>query len=71
MNERGQIQVNDHLQTNIGHIYAIEDVVRGAMLAHKAEEEGVMVAELIAGQKPHINYNLIPGGLHLASGLCW
>ncbi len=61
VNERGQIQVNDHLQTNIGHIYAIGDVVRGAMLAHKAEEEGVMVAELIAGQKPHINYNLIPG----------
>ncbi|MGB0305083.1 MAG: dihydrolipoyl dehydrogenase, partial [Flavobacteriaceae bacterium] len=50
VNERGQIQVNDHLQTNIGHIYAIGDVVRGAMLAHKAEEEGVMVAELIAGQ---------------------
>ena len=61
VNERGQIQVNDHLQTNIGHIYAIGDVVPGAMLAHKAEEEGVMVAELIAGQKPHINYNLIPG----------
>lgn len=61
VNERGQIQVNGHLQTNIGHIYAIGDVVRGAMLAHKAEEEGVMVAELIAGQKPHINYNLIPG----------
>ena len=61
VNERGQIQVNDHLQTNIGHIYAIGDVVRGAMLAHKAEEEGVLVAELIAGQKPHINYNLIPG----------
>ena len=61
VNERGQIQVNDHLQTNIGHIYAIGDVVRGAMLAHKAEEEGVIVAELIAGQKPHINYNLIPG----------
>jgi dihydrolipoamide dehydrogenase len=61
VNERGQIQVNDHLQTNMAHIYAIGDVVRGAMLAHKAEEEGVMVAELIAGQKPHINYNLIPG----------
>jgi len=61
VNERGQVQVNDHLQTNIPHIYAIGDVVRGAMLAHKAEEEGVMVAELIAGQKPHINYNLIPG----------
>jgi dihydrolipoamide dehydrogenase len=61
VSERGQIEVNDHLQTNIPNIYAIGDVVRGAMLAHKAEEEGVYVAELIAGQKPHINYNLIPG----------
>jgi dihydrolipoamide dehydrogenase len=59
--ERGMVEVNDHLQTNIPHIYAIGDVVRGAMLAHKAEEEGTMVAEIIAGQKPHINYNLIPG----------
>jgi len=61
IDERGRIPVNDHLQTAISHIYAIGDVVRGAMLAHKAEEEGVYVAELIAGQKPHINYNLIPG----------
>ncbi|HGE5774831.1 dihydrolipoyl dehydrogenase [Flavobacterium psychrophilum] len=59
--ERGMIEVNNHLQTNISNIYAIGDVVRGAMLAHKAEEEGVMVAEIIAGQKPHIDYNLIPG----------
>ena len=59
--ERGMIDVNDHLQTNIKNIYAIGDVVRGAMLAHKASEEGVMVAEIIAGQKPHIDYNLIPG----------
>ncbi|MCB0484804.1 MAG: dihydrolipoyl dehydrogenase [Flavobacteriaceae bacterium] len=59
--ERGQIEVNDHLQTNVSNIYAIGDVVRGAMLAHKAEEEGVFVAETLAGQKPHINYNLIPG----------
>jgi dihydrolipoamide dehydrogenase len=61
MNQRGQIEVNDSLQTNQAHIYAIGDVVRGAMLAHKAEEEGVFVAEKIAGQHPHINYNLIPG----------
>jgi dihydrolipoamide dehydrogenase len=61
VNQRGQVEVNDHLQTAVGHIYAIGDVVRGAMLAHKAEEEGVFVAEQIAGQKPHINYNLIPG----------
>jgi dihydrolipoamide dehydrogenase len=59
--ERGQIEVNDHLQTSVANIYAIGDVVRGAMLAHKAEEEGVMVAEILAGQKPHIDYNLIPG----------
>jgi dihydrolipoamide dehydrogenase len=61
VNNRGQIDVNDHLQTAVPHIYAIGDVVRGAMLAHKAEEEGVFVAEHIAGQKPHINYNLVPG----------
>lgn len=59
--ERGRIAVNDHLETNVPGIYALGDVVRGAMLAHKAEEEGVMLAEHIAGQKPHINYNLIPG----------
>ena len=59
--DRGMIEVNYHLQTNIPNIYAIGDVVRGAMLAHKAEEEGTMVAEIIAGQKPHIDYNLIPG----------
>lgn len=59
--ERGQIEVNDHLQTAASNIYAIGDVVRGAMLAHKAEEEGVLVAEYLAGQKPHIDYNLIPG----------
>jgi len=59
--ERGMIDVNDSLQTNVKNIYAIGDVIRGAMLAHKAEEEGVFVAETLAGQKPHINYNLIPG----------
>ncbi|MCB1190987.1 MAG: dihydrolipoyl dehydrogenase [Leptospiraceae bacterium] len=61
LDKQGRIPVNDHLQTAHLHIYAIGDVVRGAMLAHKAEEEGVMVAELMAGQKPHINYLLIPG----------
>ncbi|MDJ1504610.1 dihydrolipoyl dehydrogenase [Xanthocytophaga agilis] len=59
--ERGRIAVNDHLQTEVSNIYAIGDVIRGAMLAHKAEEEGVFVAETIAGQHPHINYLLIPG----------
>ncbi|MGM0946442.1 MAG: dihydrolipoyl dehydrogenase [Bacteroidota bacterium] len=61
LNDRGQVEVNEHLQTSASNIYAIGDVVKGAMLAHKAEEEGVFVAEVIAGQKPHINYNLIPG----------
>ncbi len=59
--DRGLVEVNDHLQTSVPHIFAIGDVVKGAMLAHKAEEEGVFVAESIAGQKPHINYLLIPG----------
>lgn len=61
LDERGRVKVNDHLQTNIPNIYAIGDVVKGVMLAHKAEEEGVFVVENLAGQKPHINYNLIPG----------
>jgi len=59
--DRGQVKVNDYLQTKHTNIYAIGDVVSGAMLAHKAEEEGVFVAEIISGQKPHIDYNLIPG----------
>jgi len=61
LDDRGRVEVNEHLQTNIPNIYAIGDVVKGAMLAHKAEEEGVAVAEMLAGQKPHINYNLVPG----------
>ncbi|MCO4822054.1 MAG: dihydrolipoyl dehydrogenase [Flavobacteriaceae bacterium] len=61
LNDRGQVDVNGHLQTSASNIYAIGDVIKGAMLAHKAEEEGVFVAETIAGQKPHIDYNLIPG----------
>jgi dihydrolipoamide dehydrogenase len=61
LDERGKIPVNDHLETIVSGIYAIGDVIKGAMLAHKAEEEGVLVAEQMAGQKPHINYNLIPG----------
>lgn len=61
LDERGRIITNEHLQTNIPHIYAIGDVIKGPMLAHKAEEEGVFVAEQLAGQKPHMNYRLIPG----------
>lgn len=59
--DRGRIEVDEHLKTSVDNIYAIGDVVRGAMLAHKAEEEGVFVMEYLAGQKPHINYDLIPG----------
>lgn len=62
--ERGRIPVNEHLQTKVDNVYAIGDVIRGAMLAHKAEEEGVMAAEIIAGQKPHINYLLIPNVIY-------
>lgn len=62
LEERGKkIPVNEHLETSVPGVYAIGDVIKGAMLAHKAEEEGVYVAERIVGQKPHINYNLIPG----------
>ncbi len=61
LTERGQIETNAHLQTSIKNIYAIGDVVKGAMLAHKASEEGEFVAETIVGQKPHMDYNLIPG----------
>jgi dihydrolipoamide dehydrogenase len=64
INKRGQVEVNNHLQTSASNIYAIGDVIRGAMLAHKAEEEGVLVAELISGQKPHIDYNLIPNVIY-------
>ena len=64
LNDRGQIEVNEKLQTTAPNIYAIGDVVRGAMLAHKAEEEGVLVAEFLAGQKPHIDYNLIPNVIY-------
>ncbi len=60
INDKGQVEVDEHLRTNVENIYAIGDVVRGAMLAHKAEEEGVFVAEQIVGQKPHVNYLLIP-----------
>lgn len=61
VDEKGRIDVDGHLRTTVPNIFAVGDVVKGAMLAHKAEEEGVFVAETIAGQRPHINYNLIPG----------
>ncbi|MEO9480138.1 MAG: dihydrolipoyl dehydrogenase [Maribacter dokdonensis] len=61
LDERGKVIVDEHLKTNVDNIYAIGDVIKGDMLAHKAEEEGTLVAEQLAGQKPHIDYNLIPG----------
>ncbi|MFK4824735.1 dihydrolipoyl dehydrogenase [Paenochrobactrum sp. BZR 588] len=61
LDERGRVAINDHWQTNVAGIYAIGDVVKGPMLAHKAEDEGVAVAELIAGQAGHVNYDVIPG----------
>jgi dihydrolipoamide dehydrogenase len=61
VDDRGRVKTNNHLETNVPGIFAIGDVVAGMMLAHKAEEEGVYVAEYLAGQKPHIDYNLIPG----------
>jgi dihydrolipoamide dehydrogenase len=61
VDDKGRIKTDHHLRTNIPNVFAIGDVVEGAMLAHKAEEEGVFVAEFLSGQKPHINYNLIPG----------
>lgn len=59
--KRGRVEVDAHLETNVKGIFAVGDVIKGAMLAHKAEEEGVFVAEYMNGEKPHINYNLIPG----------
>ena len=64
MSERGQVKTNAHWQTNVPGIYAIGDVITGPMLAHKAEDEGMAVAETIAGQKPHINYGVIPGVIY-------
>ena len=62
--EKGRIKVNKNFQTNIKNIYAVGDVINGPMLAHKAEEEGIAVAELISGQAGHVNYNLIPGVIY-------
>lgn len=70
-NERGFIDVDDHCRTAVPGIYAIGDVVRGPMLAHKAEDEGVMVAELIDGQKPHIDYNCIPWVIYTSPEIAW
>jgi len=68
---RGFIEVDGHCKTNLPNVYAIGDVVRGPMLAHKAEDEGVMVAELIAGQKPHIDYDTIPWIIYTSPEIAW
>lgn len=64
MTDRGQVEIDAHFQTNVKGIYAIGDVVRGAMLAHKAEDEGTAVAEIIAGYAGHVNYDAIPGVIY-------
>ena len=69
--QRGFIPVDEHCATSLPNVWAIGDVVRGPMLAHKAEDEGVMVAELIAGQKPHIDYNCIPWVIYTAPEIAW
>jgi dihydrolipoamide dehydrogenase len=70
-NERGFIDVDDHCRTSVPNVYAIGDVVRGPMLAHKAEDEGVLVAEVIDGQKPHIDYNCIPWVIYTEPEIAW
>merc|ERR1719424_2499801 len=64
MSPRGQVEVDDHFQTNVPGIFAIGDVVRGAMLAHKAEEEGIAIIEQIAGKGGHVNYDCIPNVIY-------
>jgi dihydrolipoamide dehydrogenase len=71
IDERGFIPVDDHCATSVPGIYAVGDVVRGPMLAHKGEDEGVMVAELIAGQKPHIDYDCIPWVIYTSPEIAW
>jgi dihydrolipoamide dehydrogenase len=71
VDSRGFIEVDDHCRTNLPNVYAIGDVVRGPMLAHKAEDEGVLVTELIAGQKPHIDYDSIPWIIYTSPEIAW
>ena len=70
-NERGFIEVDDECRTNLPNVWAIGDVVRGPMLAHKASEEGVAVAERIAGQKPHVNLDIIPAVVYTTPEMAW
>jgi len=71
LDERGRIDVNGHCQTNLENVWAVGDVIRGAMLAHKGMEEGVMVAELIAGQAGHVNYDAIPWVIYTHPEIAW
>lgn len=71
LDERGFVVANGHYQTNLPNVYAIGDVIGGAMLAHKAEEEGVAVAELIAGQAGHVNYDVIPWVIYTSPEIAW
>src|SRR5215467_15385871 len=71
IDNRGFVEVDDHCRTNLPNVFAIGDVTRGPMLAHKAEDEGVMVAEIIAGQKPHIDYNCIPWIIYTSPEIAW
>ncbi len=71
VDERGFVKVDDDCRTNLPNVWAIGDVVRGPMLAHKAEEEGVSVAERIAGQKPHVDFNTIPWVIYTSPEIAW
>ncbi len=71
LDERGRVNVNDYLETNIPGVYAIGDVVRGPMLAHKAEEEGVVTAERIAGQSSKMHYDAIPWVIYTSPEIAW
>ena len=66
LDKAGRVEVDEHFKTKVEGLYAIGDAIRGPMLAHKAEDEGVAVAEIIAGQKPHVNYDAIPGVVYTA-----
>jgi dihydrolipoamide dehydrogenase len=71
LDNRGRVETGGHFQTNVPGIYAIGDVIAGPMLAHKAEDEGVACAELIAGKAGHVNYNVIPGVVYTAPEFAW
>jgi dihydrolipoamide dehydrogenase len=71
LDERGFIAVDDHCHTNLPNVFAVGDVVRGPMLAHKAEEEGVAVAERLVGQKPHVDFNTIPWVIYTSPEIAW